>query len=273
MKYSATLLTIACLFAISISQTVKYPMIVYSEAAFSETKESSGAVHTHDVMDKLSESLKSANSHKLLLIVRDGFSSKELVMNAKKFQTLKEMIKSHSSVFTNLRQPFDFQAVKSEFHDTLHYDVTSINEASPLSQKILADFSSTGEENKVIIVEVKETVSMDDFDKLISTLKAEVLKKNEETVIAVSGREGVATAERMMNLQQTESNQQQKTLQQTDILNYYSINYYLSPNIATGLFVSFFMIFFLIFGFIQIYNLQTPTYFATQNIDFGKIEK
>lgn len=56
-------------------------------------------------------------------------------------------------------------------------------------------------------------------------------------------------------------------------MDYFSINYYATPNIVTGLFVSAFIIFFLLFGLLQIYALQTPTYFSTSSIDFGKIEK
>ena len=207
MKYSTTLLFVACLFAASLAQTTKYPMIIYSREAFSKTEESSGAMHTHDVMDKLQEAMTAAKAGNLLLIVKDGFSSKELVMNAKKFENLKQMIQFHSSIYTNLRQPFDFEAVKSTFPETRHYRVGTLNEAIVLTKKVFDDLEAAGKEQNVIIVEVKEIVSMEDFDHVIMTLQEGVISHNHETVIVVSGREGVASNERMMNLQQGESTQ------------------------------------------------------------------
>ena len=69
-----------------------------------------------------------------------------------------------------MRQPFDFAAVKSEYPDTKHYRVVTLNEAHVLTKKIFDDLEAAGKEHNVIIVEVKEIVSMEDFDDVIMTL-------------------------------------------------------------------------------------------------------
>ena len=51
------------------------------------------------------------------------------------------------------------------------------------------------------------------------------------------------------------------------------INMYLTPNVLTGLMVSIFIFSILLMGFLMLFAVQTPTVFATQSIDFGKIEK
>jgi hypothetical protein len=54
---------------------------------------------------------------------------------------------------------------------------------------------------------------------------------------------------------------------------YTRINDFLVPNTLTGLLVTGFILFFWIFGALQLFYIQTPTIFATTSIDFGKIEK
>ena len=82
-------MVVACLLTVAVTQTVKYPMIMYSDVAFEKTTENSGAVHTPDVIRKLKEAMSAGKASNLLLIVKDGFSSHELVKNVKKFDNLK----------------------------------------------------------------------------------------------------------------------------------------------------------------------------------------
>ena len=82
--------------------------------------------------------------------------------------------------------------MKSEFENTKHYRVASLNEAITLTRKVFDDLEADNKENNVIIVEVQEIVSMEDFDHVIMNLQEGVLSHNHDTVIAISGREGVA---------------------------------------------------------------------------------
>jgi hypothetical protein len=52
-----------------------------------------------------------------------------------------------------------------------------------------------------------------------------------------------------------------------------NIKNYLYPNTLTGILVSLFIVFVMIIAFLQLMAVQTPTYFPTDKIDFGKIEK
>ena len=51
------------------------------------------------------------------------------------------------------------------------------------------------------------------------------------------------------------------------------IAFYLYPNALIGILFSLFILSILIYGFLLMMELQTPTVFSNDKIDFGKIEK
>jgi hypothetical protein len=48
---------------------------------------------------------------------------------------------------------------------------------------------------------------------------------------------------------------------------------YLFPNTLTGILAMLLIVIAMIIGFLLLMDVQTPKYFAQENIDFGKIEK
>ena len=48
---------------------------------------------------------------------------------------------------------------------------------------------------------------------------------------------------------------------------------YLYPNTLTAILAMLFIAIIMIIGFLLLMDVQTPTYFPTAKIDFGKIEK
>jgi hypothetical protein len=51
------------------------------------------------------------------------------------------------------------------------------------------------------------------------------------------------------------------------------VKLYLYPNTLSGILVMLFIAIIMIIGFLQLMDVQTPIYFPTEKIDFGKIEK
>jgi hypothetical protein len=51
------------------------------------------------------------------------------------------------------------------------------------------------------------------------------------------------------------------------------INQYLNANALNGIVIALFCSFFLIFGLLLLFYVQTPTVLSNQPVDFGKIEK
>ena len=102
----------AFLMAFTYTQTTKYPMILWSETAFNNSTESSGAMHAEDVLKIIKKTVDESKPKNVLFLIKDGFSTGDLVKNAKKFENLKEMVGMHASMFSNLRQPFDINMIK-----------------------------------------------------------------------------------------------------------------------------------------------------------------
>jgi hypothetical protein len=76
--------------------TIKYPLIMWSEKAFPETRESPAAMEMPDVMETIKKTVQSSNPKNIIVVVKDGLSSKEFVMNAKKFTYLKSLVIDHA---------------------------------------------------------------------------------------------------------------------------------------------------------------------------------
>jgi hypothetical protein len=51
------------------------------------------------------------------------------------------------------------------------------------------------------------------------------------------------------------------------------IRNYLFPNTLTGILIMLFIVLVMIIGFLQLMGVQTPLYFPTEKMDFGKIEQ
>ena len=51
----------------------------------------------------------------VLFLIKDGFSTGDLVKNAKKFESLKKLMGMHASMYSNLRQPFNIDMIKEEY--------------------------------------------------------------------------------------------------------------------------------------------------------------
>ena len=92
--------------------------------------------------------------------------------------------------------------------------------------------------------------------------------------MGIVGVKSEKTATPHLSLQQTKSVQLPATQRVAAAkLDNSNIKYYLFPNTLTGILVMLFIAFIMIVGFLQLMAVQTPIYFPTDKIDFGKIEK
>ena len=78
-------------------------MIMWSKKAFAQTKESPAALETEDVISQITQADKSSNTHNLIVVVKDGLSTREFYNNAKSFDYLRTKVVENGNLFTNLR--------------------------------------------------------------------------------------------------------------------------------------------------------------------------
>ena len=90
-------------------------MILWSETAFNNSTESSGAMHSQDVLNAIKKAIEVGKPMNVLFLIKDGFSTGDLVKNAKKFENLKQIMGMHASMYSNLREPFDIDMIKKEY--------------------------------------------------------------------------------------------------------------------------------------------------------------
>ena len=77
MKNITSIILLSALsLTLTLAQTEKYPLILYSQTAFDQTTESSGALHPHDVLDKISNTIEQAQPKNVLVLLKDGFTTK-----------------------------------------------------------------------------------------------------------------------------------------------------------------------------------------------------
>jgi hypothetical protein len=60
-------------------------------------------MQTEDVLSVITQSEKSSNAQNLIVVVKDGLSSREFTKNAKSFEYLKSKVIENGNLFTNLR--------------------------------------------------------------------------------------------------------------------------------------------------------------------------
>ena len=165
-----------------------------------------------------------------------------------------------------MRESFDTVALEELFNGTSTYTLQTLEELNTLEETIQESLKSSESSQRVIAVIVKESVNTNDLDQIIEKLFGVAKANNDNTMMILSGKEGAHQDERLLSFAQTVSAQAGDN---TGV----RINKYLTPNVLTGLMVAIFIFSILLFGFLLLFDVQTPTVFATQSIDFGKIEK
>lgn len=59
------------------------------------------------VNDIVKSTVEGSNIEQVITIVKEGMTSKELFLNARKFQYLKQLVNKNAMMYSNLKEPFD----------------------------------------------------------------------------------------------------------------------------------------------------------------------
>jgi hypothetical protein len=57
------------------------------------------------------------------MVVKDGLSSKDFVMNAKKFTYMKSLLVEHADMYTNIREPFNVENFQTVYTSSKTYSI------------------------------------------------------------------------------------------------------------------------------------------------------
>lgn len=179
----------------------KYPVVMWSDHAFTGIKESASAFQMTNILDKISSLVEASKTVNVVVIVKEGMSSKELVVSAKKFDFLKKQIQSKSELYSNLREPFDTVAFAEAFNGTTTYTLQSMEELNTLAETIQEQLNSSTIQPKVVEVIVKQAIPTESIDQIAEKLQTIATAENEKTIMILSGKDGNQQEERLFSFQ------------------------------------------------------------------------
>jgi hypothetical protein len=205
-------------------------------------------------------------------IVKEGLTSRDLVKHAKNLNYLKTQISEHAEMYSNLQEQFNTEAFEGLYNGTTTYTLQTLEELTALREALTEQLNQSSVNPTVIEVIVKEAISTYDLDQIIEQIYGVAKADSTNTLMILSGKQGAQHEERILSFVQADSRilaQTGAATNNTDV----RINKFLTPNVLTGLMVAIFIFSILLMGFLMLFDVQTPTVFATASIDFGKIEK
>jgi hypothetical protein len=216
----------------------------------------------------------------MIVVAKEGLTSKDLISHARELEYLKERIVNKAETFTNVREPFDVNTFADKFENTVTYTLESATELDALTQQVEEELSKQEATAKQVVVRVKQQVHTADIDVIVKRVEESAVKSERKVLMILTGTEGTASSTQdLISLQQAGARILAETSVDTSATIKLKdgpvpgIQYYLTPNSLTGLMVSAFILFVLIFVMLQLFYVQTPSVFVDQSIDFGKIEK
>lgn len=136
---------------------------------------------------------------------------------------------------------------------------------------MLSDLKSTNAIFKAAIVTIAETVPTEALDAIIREIQTSAEAFDSKLLVVIAGKQSnIVTDDALshfVNLAETQTTTTLKDANLTPIMKY------LKPNALIAILFMLFILSILITAFLMLKDVQTPTFFPTESIDFGKIEK
>ena len=183
----------------------------------------------------------------------------------------RESILNHSVAFTNFSLNGFDRLAESELATAFSFNATHYTLDDENEIPVLADALSQKINEKVAIIDIKETLPTALINSVSKDIQ-EAVKKASNTpyimgIVGVSSQNAGGNSSLFVSLQQVIT--PKRVTNSTNA----GIQYYLYPNTLSGILVMLFIVLIMVIGFLQIMAVQTPLYFPTDKMDFGKIEQ
>jgi pyruvate kinase len=149
-----SLLVAAALCISTISATkARYPLAMWSQKAFADVKETHEPQHMQLVLEAFKSAAATSQAANVVVITKEGLTSRHLARNAKNYDFIKSQLKTHAELYTNLEEPFNATTFKESYETVLSYSLESVVEVETLAKQLEEDLnSSKGQQNVVVIV-------------------------------------------------------------------------------------------------------------------------
>ena len=262
----------------------QYPAVFWSASrlkGFSERQEKvEHATIASSVKDLVFGNAEESDAQRVYVIRKEGMTTYDFFRIARYLDYDRSVMLNHSLAFSEVGENgFDLtgeSALEEAFGGVKASQYTLEAEAEiPVLAQTLAE--QTDKNLQIYLINVKSTIGNDKINEISREIQ-EAAKANgvAQYVMGIVGVKSENVGAPHLSLQQTKSVQLPATdrldtsKKATDNSN---IKYYLYPNTLSGILIMLFIAVIMIIGFLQLMAVQTPTYFPTDKIDFGKIEK
>lgn len=228
------------------------------------------------VKSTLFQTETSLRASRLFVIRKEGLTTNDMLKAAQYLEYDRAHMFNHTVAFLDVTGGFDQQGdvvMKTMLGVTpTEYVLQSKDEISVLASQLAVSSNAALE---VSIITVKSSLPNQLLNEISKEIQESVKKAGVcgSYVMAITGKRVSALAsEEFISLQQTDSISVQ-TLSQAAPVRVTNVRDYLFPNTMSGILIMLFITIVLIIAFLNLAAVQTPYYFTTENISFGKIEK
>ena len=262
----------------------KYPAVFWSSSRLNAFNERREQVHQSTIASTIKDMVfgnaEESDAQRVYVIRKEGMTTHDFFRVARYLDYDRSVMLNHSLAFSEVGENgFDLageSALEEAFGGVKPSQYTLEAEAEiPVLAQTLAE--QTDKNLKIFLINVKSNIGNDKINEISREIQ-EAAKANgvAQYVMGIVGVKSEKVDTPHLSLQQTKSVQ----LPATDSPATYKVPSnnrgivnYLYPNTLSGILVMLFIAAIMVIGFLLIMSVQTPTYFPTDKIDFGKIEK
>lgn len=255
--------------SVQAAPSTAYPFMLYSGSANGSPQENTHTVTFHEALGKYKEFVGDATN--VVVVVKEGLTSQQLALNAANYPYLGSRLMLNSFTFSNVEGGFDTSAYESAIHAHQKYSLEDLADLPQLSEKIGADLQSTNALFKISLVVVSSTIPNSQVDEIVKSIDEVAQSVDQKAVYVVAGCSDPSGLPHTISLAEVTDDSQVTAV--GDVPYFNGPIKYLYPNALIGLLIAGMIIFFLISGYLALMAIQTPYFYPTESIDWGKMEK
>lgn len=260
-----------------------YPAVFWSQTGTQVFEETSSQVEHGDLFSKVKglvyNSERQVIAPRVFIIRKEGMTTKEIFRIAGHFEYDRGMLLNHSVAFTNVSEfGFDSKAdqilSKAFGVNATQYTLDQEDEISVLAEALA---KKSDDKLKIDIINVKESLPTALLNKISQQIQDGVKASGVSNyVMGFVGKHSSNNnngSTPFVSLQQTKTTVLPSVTTTVKAGSPSNIKEYLYPNTLSGILIMLFIVMVMLIGFLQLMAVQTPQYYSTQKMDFGKIEK
>ena len=266
------LLTAAC----AATLEAQYPFMLWSSTCVPAFEEFDAQVSSQSLVERVHGALSDGKASRLFLIRKEGLTTRDVLRSARDLNFDRETMFQHALAFPYVdTQGLTDDALLAQALGVTpsQHHINSVEEVPALAAELAADTDASV--LKVAIINVKQSLGNEILNTISEQVQSSVKAAGaiSSYAMAIAGRAGVA--EPFVSLQQTDSVSFPVLSTTTPVAagTPQETGKYLYPNTLTAILAMLFVVIIMIIAFLLLMDVQTPTYFPTAKIDFGKIEK